>query len=130
MSLVIARATMPDFVASAWLVAVTCSVVGEGRAMGAVYTPVDVIVPTVAFPPGTPLTFQVTAVSVVFDTVAANVTWFPSTTDPFVGVTVTTIDGGGGGGGAPAVPQPNVHAPSARSAMTTIVAVLDLFALL
>lgn len=38
--------------------------------------------------------------------------------------------GGGGGGGELPAPQPNVHAPSARSAMTTIVVVLDFFPLL
>jgi hypothetical protein len=96
-----------------------------------VYTPADVMVPSVAFPPGTPLTLQVTAVSVVFITIATNVTWFPSTTDPFAGVTVTTMaGGGGGGGGAPPAPQPSVHAHSLKSATTTIVAVLDLFPLL
>jgi hypothetical protein len=131
MSLVIAKVPVPDFVASAWLVAVTCTVAGEDRAAGAVYTPADVIVPSVAFPPGTPLTLQVTAVSVVFVTVATNVIWFPSTTDPFVGVTVTTMNGGGGGGGgAPAELQPSVHAHSLKSATTTIAVVVDLFPLL
>jgi hypothetical protein len=122
---------MPDLVESAWLVAVTCTVAGEERATGAVYTPADVIVPSVAFPPGTPLTLQVTVVSVVFVIVATNVTWFPSTTDPFAGVTVTTMDGGGGGGGgAPPAPQPSVHAHSLRSATTTIAVVVELFPLL
>jgi len=68
-----------------------------------------------------------------FVTAAINVAWPPSKTDPFVGVTVTTMDGGGGGGGdsdEPAAPQPIVHAPSPSSAMTTIVDVLDLFPLL
>src|SRR5258708_997982 len=129
MSLVIATVPAPDFVASAWLVAVTCTVAGEGRSAGAVYTPAEVIVPIVAFPPGTPLTLQVTVVSVVFVTVATNVTWFPRTTDPFGGVTVTTMDGGGRGG-APAAPQPSVHAHSPKSATTTIVVVVDLFPLL
>jgi hypothetical protein len=131
MSLVIAKVPMPDLVESAWLVAVTSTVAGEGRSAGAVYTPAEVIVPIVAFPPGTPLTLQVTAVSVVFVTVATNVTWFPRTTDPFVGVTVTTMSGGGGGGGGtPPAPQPSVHAHSLRSATTTIVVVVELFPLL
>src|ERR1700686_1816541 len=102
-------------------------------AAGAVYTPAGVIVPWVTFPPGTPLTLQRTAVSVVFVTAATNVAWPPSTTDPFVGVTVTTMDGRGGGGGdsdEPDAPQPSVHAPSLRSPMKTIVVVLDLFPLL
>ena len=122
-----------DFVESAWLVAVTCTVSGDGMSAGAVYTQAGVIVPSVVFPPGTPFTLQLTAVSVVFVTAAINVAWPPSTTDPFVGVTVTTMDGRGGGGGdsdEPAAPQPSVHAPSPRSARTTIVAVLDLFPLL
>jgi hypothetical protein len=133
MSLVIANVPVADFVESAWLVAVTCTVSGDGMSAGAVYTPADVIVPCVAFPPGTLLTLQLTAASVVFITLATNVAWPPSTTDPFVGVTVTTMDGRGGGGGdsdEPAAPQPSVHTPSPRSAMTTIVVVLDLFPLL
>jgi hypothetical protein len=131
MSLVIARVTAPDFVESAWLVAVTCTVAGDGRSEGAVYTPAGVMIPSVAFPPGTPFTLQLTAVSDVFVTVAVKVAWFPSTTDPFAGFTVTSIAGGSGGGGdVPPAPQPKVHAPSARTAMTTIVAVQDFFPLL
>ena len=88
---------MPDFVESAWLVAVTCAVAEDGMSAGAVYTPADVIVPIAAFPPGTPFTLQLTAVSVVFVTAAINAAWPPSTTDPFAGVTVTAMAGGGGG---------------------------------
>jgi hypothetical protein len=65
--------------------------------------------------------------------VAVNVTWFPSTIDPFAGVTVTTAAGGGGGGGgceAPPAPQPNDHAHSARIAKTRVAAVPDDLALL
>jgi hypothetical protein len=133
MSLVIAKVPVPDFVESAGLVAVTWTVSGDGMSAGAVYPPADVIVPTAAFPPGTPFTLQVTAVSVVFVTAAINVAWPPSKTDPFVGVTITTMDGGGGGGGnsdEPAAPQPIIPVPSARSAAIAIVAVLDLFPLL
>jgi hypothetical protein len=133
MSLVITNVTAPDFVESAWLVAVICTVAGDGKSAGAVYRPPEVIVPSVVFPPGTPLTFQLTAVSVVFVTVAAKVAWAPSTTDPFAGVTLTSIAGGGGGGGggdAPPAPHPNVHAPSANSAMSTAVVVLDVLQLL
>src|SRR5260370_5881333 len=112
--------------------AAICTVAGGGRSAGAVYTPADVIVPTVALPPGTVLTLQLTAVSVVFVTAAVNVSWFPSTTDPVAGVTVTPIDGGGGGGGGGVLPapQPSIHPPSARSPITTIVLVLNLFPLL
>ncbi len=73
MSLVIAKVPVADFAGSAWLVAVTCTVAGDGRSAGAVYTPAELIVPRVVFPPGTVLTLQLTAVSVVFVTVAVNV---------------------------------------------------------
>jgi len=131
MSLVIAKVPVPDFVESAWLVAVTCTVAGDGMSAGAVYTPAGVIIPNLAFPPGAPFTLQLTAVSVVFVTVAVKVAWPPSNADPFAGFTVTSITGGGGGGSdAPPAPQPIVHVPSARSAAIAIVAVLDLFPLL
>ena len=51
----------PDFEASAWLVAVTVTVDGVGTAGGAVYSPAAEIVPTIALPPATLLTLQVTA---------------------------------------------------------------------
>ena len=132
MSLVIANVLAPDFVESAWLEAVICTVAVDGRSAGAAYNPADVIVPSVAFPPGTPLTLQLTAVSVVFVTVATNVSWFPSTTDAVVGVTVTPMDGGGGGDGgdAPPAPQPSVHAASASSAISRTVVALHLLPLL
>lgn len=132
MSLVTATFAVADFVVSAWLVAVTWTVAGEGRSAGAVYTPAVVIVPSVAFPPATALTLQLTVVSVVFVTVAVNVAWFPSTTDPLGGATLTSIAGGGCGGGceAPPAPQPNDHGPAARAKRTTIVARLDNFPLL
>jgi len=131
MSLVIAKVPVPDFVESARDVAVTCTVAGEGMSAGAVYTPADVIVPSAAFPPGTPFTLQLTAAFEVFVTVATKVAWLPSTTEPFVGFTVTSIAGGCGGGELmPTALQPSVHAPSTRSAMTTIVFVLDIFPLL
>jgi hypothetical protein len=122
----------PDFEASAWLVAVTCTLAVAGRSAGAVYAPVDVIVPTTELPPAMPLTLQLTLVSVVFVTVAVNVNWFPSTREPLAGSTVTVMEGGGGGGGAtaPTPPQPTVHAPAARRAMKPNLAFLSFFALL
>jgi hypothetical protein len=130
-SLVTATFAVADFVASAWLVAVTCTVAGDGRSAGAVYMPTGVIVPRVELPPGTPFTPQLTAVSVVLVTVAVKVAWPPSTTDPFAGFTDTSITGGGGGDSdAPPAPQPNVHVPSTARAMTTAVAVLEVFPLL
>jgi hypothetical protein len=81
-----------------------------------VYTPAELIVPLDAVPPGTPFTLQFTFVSVAFVTDAANVSEFPSNTEPLIGATVTTIEGGGGGGGEETVlgppPQPESHAPA------------------
>ena len=64
-----------------------------GTAAGAVYNPVVEIVPTVAFPPITPFTCQVTAVLLVFVTVAVNccVRLMATLTD--FGATVTLIPG-------------------------------------
>ena len=97
----------------------TCTVAEEGRSAGAVYAPEDVIVPTRELPPTVPFTLQFTLVSVVFVTVAVKVNWFPSSTEPFGGFTVTTMEGGGGGGGAtaPPPPQPKFHAPAVRKEM-------------
>jgi hypothetical protein len=73
MSLVIAKVPVADFAGSAWLVAATWTVAGEGRSAGAVYNPAEVIVPSVVFPPGTLLTLQLTTVSAVFVNVAIKV---------------------------------------------------------
>jgi hypothetical protein len=54
-------------------VAVTVTVAGVGTAAGAVYAPLLEIIPTVALPPLTPLTLQVTAVLDAFVTVAVKV---------------------------------------------------------
>jgi hypothetical protein len=62
-------AALADFVASALLVTLT---VCEPTAAGALYNPAVEMVPTVAFPPLTPSTYQVTAVFVVPVTVAVN----------------------------------------------------------
>jgi len=58
---------------------------------GAVYSPVVLIVPTVAFPPRTPATSQFTVVSAVPVTVALNGTVCPSTTEVALGNTDTLI---------------------------------------
>jgi len=89
MSLVIVSLTEPDFVASAWLVAVICTAAGDGRSAGAMYTPSGDMIPSVAFPPATPFTLKLTPVSVVFVTVALNVIEFPSITEALVVVTLT-----------------------------------------
>jgi hypothetical protein len=129
MSLVTVSAAVSDFVASAWLVALTCTVAGEGRSAGAVYTPPVVVVPTVALPPAISSTLQLTVVSAVFVTVAVNMAVFPSSMGPLGPVTVTTMaEGGGGGGGTelePPAPQPTAHAPAARRATTRLLVVLN-----
>jgi hypothetical protein len=65
-----------------------------------------------------PLTDQITAVSVEFETEAENETVLPSNTDPELGAMLTVMEGGGGGGGAtepaPPPPQPRVHALAVR----------------
>ena len=72
-SLVTVIVAESDLVLPAWFVAVTCTVVGEGKSAGAVYTPVDEMVPTVEFPPVIPFTLQLTLVSAAFVTAAVNV---------------------------------------------------------
>jgi hypothetical protein len=69
----------------------------------------------------------------VLVTVAVKVAWPPSTTDPFIGFTVTAIAGDGdGGSGEDAIPalQPNVHDPSGNSAMSKSIPFRDVFPLL
>ena len=56
------------------------------------------MVPTVEFPPVMPFTFQVTAVFVVFETVAVNCLVRPTRTVALVGEMVMDTGGGGGGG--------------------------------
>jgi hypothetical protein len=63
------------------------------------------MVPTETFPPGMPLTLQVTEVLEAFVTVAAKVCVFPRITELLCGVTVTWICGGGGGGLLPFEPE-------------------------
>ena len=57
---------------SAALVAVTENFAGDGTLLGALYSPLPLIVPKVEFPPLTPFTFHVTEVFVVLITVAVN----------------------------------------------------------
>lgn len=108
MSLVIVSSAVADFVVSAWLVAVTCTIADAGRSGGAVYTPPEVIVPVEAVPPGTPFTLQVTLVSSAFVTVDVSVCELPSRTAALVGVTETLTWGGGSRGGVlePVLPPP------------------------
>jgi nitrate reductase gamma subunit len=55
-------AALPDIVMSSVLVAVTVTGFVAGTALGAVYRPAPEMVPTVEFPPATPLTLHATAV--------------------------------------------------------------------
>ena len=67
----------------------TVTVVVLCTAAGAVYRPELEIVPTVALPPATPFTCQVTAVLLVFCTVALNCWVPPAATVADVGEIVT-----------------------------------------
>jgi hypothetical protein len=60
----------PDFVMSACETAVIVTLPPDGGRFGAVYVPDAEIVPTVALPPDVPFTCQVTAVLLVFTTLA------------------------------------------------------------
>ena len=61
-----------DEVPLAWLVAVTVTAGGAGTLAGAVYSPVGVMVPNVAFPPTMLFTLQFTAILLVPVTLAVN----------------------------------------------------------
>jgi len=112
MSLVIVTAAVALFVVSATLVACTVTAVLAGRSPGDVYTPFELIVPTVALPPGIPFTLQVTEVFIVLETVATKVCVAPSSTEAAAGVMFTVTVGGGGCVGAEPTrpPQPRKDA--------------------
>ena len=83
----------------------------EGSAAGAVYSPVELMIPTDAFPPALPFTAQFTLVVVVPVTVAVNCCCSPRNTDAVAGETETVTEGAGGGeppeeADPPAVPHP------------------------
>jgi hypothetical protein len=85
-----------DFVESATLTAVTCTVPPAGTDAGALYTPPLVMVPTVELPPVVPLTFHVNAVLDVPCTVAVKVRVLFMRTVALVGemLTLTCCDTG------------------------------------
>lgn len=100
---VTATVAVADFVASAWLVAVTATALGEGALAGAVYRPLLSIVPQ-AVPlqpcPGTALaTLQVTAVFEIPLTAARNCCVFPvwpaGATKAYAGATLMPAGGCG-----------------------------------
>ena len=103
---------------STTLAACTEIVAGIGKMAGAVYTPPESIVPTAAFPPGIPFTFQVTELLDEWATVAVNVCLFPSRTDAVAGATVTVMpEGGSCDGPEPASPpQPRNDATKSIAA--------------
>ena len=88
----------PDLVESAELVAVTFTVLGEGRLAGAVYLPVESTVPNVEEPPVMEFTDQVTAVFEVPVTEALNVKLEPARMFAVAGETETEIEAGDAGG--------------------------------
>src|SRR5882762_11895646 len=89
MTAVMVTCAEADFVGSAWDTAATVTMAGFGTTAGAVYRPALDIVPTVALPPVTPLTCQVTAVLPVFSTVAVNCCVPPAPTVADTGEIVT-----------------------------------------
>jgi len=91
---VIDTAALPDAVVCAALWAVTVTEV-EGTVAGAVYMPVEVIVPTVELPPTVPFTIQPTAVLLVPETEALNCFDCPTCTLALVGeIDTDTLSGG------------------------------------
>ena len=121
---VIVTCAWPDFVVSATLVAEMVTVFGVGTAVGAVYNPAVLIMPTTEVPPDVPLTAHVTAVlyAPVPVTVAANCWVPPLCTDEEGGFTATAVMvgvGGGGGGcvGCDVVAEPPPHPTSRKLRM-------------
>ena len=102
----------------ATLDAIICTVEGDGKSSGAVYTLSGEIVPLRLLPPMMPFTLQRTPVLLVPFTVAVNFIVFPSSKFPLEGVTTTEMAGGGGGlilELAPPPPQPGKIAKASDS---------------
>ena len=98
--------------------AVICTVEGDGKSTGAVYTPSAEIVPVRLLPPVMPFTLQRTPVLLDPLTVAVKFMYFPSRRFPLEGVTSTEMAGGGGGlifELAPPPPQPGKIAKASDS---------------
>ena len=68
---------------------------GDGTLAGAIYVPVALMVPSAAFPPATPFTFQMTPVLLVFLTVAVNRRLLSTRTLTLIGEIVMVTGGGG-----------------------------------
>lgn len=82
-----------DFEESAWEIAATV-IVPLGTVAGALYEPLALIVPVAAAPPVTPFTCQITAVFVVFVTVATNCCVNPTCTAGDLGLIATLMAAG------------------------------------
>lgn len=115
-SVVMVICALPLLAGEATLVAVTRTVVGEGRSAGPVKTPLLSMVPLTLFPPGMLLTLQVTAELPVPETVAENCWVLPSRTLAVSGETTTLMVGGGGGKMTELAPPPPQPGKSARAA--------------
>jgi hypothetical protein len=76
--------------------AATVTVAGFGTVAGAVYKPLEEIVPAEELPPAVPFTCQVTAVFLLFATVAMNCCSAPAPTAAEVGEMVTITAGAEG----------------------------------
>ncbi len=72
------------------------TVLGDGREVGAVYLPEELMVPSAEEPPGVLLTDQVTAVLEVPETVAEKEAELPTRILAVEGETATVIAGEGG----------------------------------
>jgi hypothetical protein len=83
---------LADFEGSATEVAVTITCAEPGTAAGALYRPLDEIVPQLLPEQPPPLTFHVTLVLDVPPTVALNCCVFPVTTRTLLGEILTTIE--------------------------------------
>jgi hypothetical protein len=97
-----------DFVLSAWLVAVTVTELELGTRSGAVYRPVEEMVPTVVLPPTVLLTDHVTLVLLVLLTVAVNC-FVASTTTEAVSGEIETPTTGAGVTAEPPPPQQDIR---------------------
>ncbi len=102
---------------SARLVAFIVTVAGFGTRAGAVYNPLEEIIPTVLLPPATSFTLQVTAVLPVPVTLALNCCVAPTVKLAVVGaIVIETL--GGGGAGCVLLPPPHelrVPAPTSKT---------------
>src|SRR5208283_5980570 len=105
-------------------VAVTTTVGGLGAAAGAVYIPELEIMPTVELPPATPLTAQVTAVSVVPVTLAAYCTVDPARADESKGDRATV--GAAAGAVMVTIAEPEGLLSAELTALTVTVAGLGM----